>query len=105
MSESMVKPDARKTDSYARKKTSGPAGVLRRAAVLPLRFYQRFISPLKGVPSCRFSPTCSQYAVEAILEWGVLRGGALAVWRLLRCNPFGRGGFDPVPKRKNDRIR
>ncbi len=63
-----------------------------------IRFYQRGISPLKK-PCCRFYPTCSNYAVEAISRFGALRGGAMALWRILRCNPFGRGGYDPVPER------
>lgn len=61
-----------------------------------VRFYQRHISPLLP-PSCRFQPTCSQYAVEAIQKHGALKGGALAFWRILRCNPFCKGGYDPVP--------
>lgn len=69
---------------------------LRRLATLPIRLYQRFLSPLKP-PMCRFSPTCSQYAVEAVEAHGILRGGAYAVWRILRCHPFCRGGHDPVP--------
>lgn len=69
---------------------------LRRLATWPIRFYQRYISPLKP-PMCRFSPTCSQYAVEAVEAHGILRGGAYAVWRILRCHPFCRGGHDPVP--------
>ncbi len=64
---------------------------------LPIRFYRRFLSPLKPVPCCRFTPTCSQYALEALEEWGVVCGTALALWRILRCNPFCRGGYDPVP--------
>jgi uncharacterized protein len=69
---------------------------LRRLATWPIRFYQRYISPLKP-PMCRFSPTCSQYAVEAVEAHGILRGGAYAVWRIMRCHPFCRGGHDPVP--------
>jgi putative membrane protein insertion efficiency factor len=69
---------------------------LRRLATLPIRFYRRFLSPWKP-PMCRFSPTCSQYAVEAIERHGILRGGALATWRILRCHPFCEGGHDPVP--------
>ena len=65
-----------------------------------IRLYQKYISPLKGRSSCRFTPTCSQYAVEAYLEWGFICGTVLALWRILRCNPFGKGGYDPVPKRK-----
>lgn len=73
-------------------------GALISLALLPIRFYRRFISPLKP-PCCRFTPTCSQYAVDAVREWGILIGFALALWRVLRCNPFSRGGYDPVPKR------
>lgn len=71
----------------------------RRLFALPIRFYRRFISPGKGSPSCRFVPTCSEYALTALERWGVLCGTALAVWRILRCNPFSRGGYDPVPER------
>ncbi len=63
---------------------------------LPLRFYRRFLSPLKP-PLCRFYPSCSSYAIEAIETRGLLKGGALAAWRLLRCQPLCRGGFDPLP--------
>ena len=73
-------------------------GALICLALLTIRFYRRFISPLKP-PCCRFTPTCSQYAVDAVREWGILIGFALALWRVLRCNPFSRGGYDPVPKR------
>ena len=67
-----------------------------RAVVLaPIRFYQRFISPL--LPRrCKYHPTCSAYAVQAIESYGILRGSVLAAWRLLRCNPFSDGGYDPV---------
>ena len=62
-----------------------------------IRFYQRHISPCKP-PCCRFIPTCSQYAYEAITKYGAIKGGALALWRLLRCNPFNHGDiYDPVP--------
>ncbi len=61
-----------------------------------IRFYQKRISPLKP-PSCRFYPTCSNYAIEAITKYGALHGGFLAIKRILRCNPFCRGGYDPVP--------
>ena len=67
-----------------------------------MKMYQKFISPLKP-PCCRFTPTCSNYAIEAFREWGLFVGLGLAVWRILRCNPFSRGGYDPVPKRKKRR--
>ena len=70
-----------------------------------INIYRKYISPLKTTPSCRFVPTCSQYAIEAIEEWGAFIGFFLALWRLLRCNPFCRGGFDPVPRRKRQRKR
>ena len=64
--------------------------------ILPIRFYRKFISPLTP-PTCRFTPTCSQYAIEAIRNHGPFKGLALAVWRILRCNPWGGSGYDPVP--------
>ena len=69
--------------------------MIRALALAPIRFYQRFISP--ALPRrCKYEPTCSRYAVQAIEEFGILRGLVLASWRLLRCNPFSHGGFDPV---------
>lgn len=70
--------------------------LVRTLAAAPLRFYRRFLSPLKP-PMCRFSPTCSQYAIEAIEAHGILRGSGLALWRIARCQPFCKGGHDPVP--------
>jgi hypothetical protein len=67
----------------------------REIAVAPLILYQRVISPALG-PRCRYEPSCSRYAVQAIREFGILRGFVLAGWRLLRCNPWSDGGFDPV---------
>lgn len=63
-----------------------------------LRLYQKYISPLK-TPCCRFTPTCSSYAIEAFSKRGFFVGLILTVWRVLRCNPFCRGGYDPVPER------
>ena len=64
--------------------------------IQPIRFYQRFISPYTP-PTCRFTPSCSQYAIEAIRKHGPFKGFAMAVWRILRCNPWGGSGYDPVP--------
>lgn len=64
--------------------------------IAPIRFYQRYISPLTP-PACRFTPTCSQYAIEALRKHGPIKGLALAIWRILRCNPWGGSGYDPVP--------
>ena len=68
------------------------------AVLFLLRAYKWALSPLLP-PACRYVPTCSEYAVEAVDRYGVLRGGSMAVWRLLRCHPFVKGGFDPVPCR------
>lgn len=73
-------------------------------ATAPIRFYRRFLSPLKP-PMCRFEPTCSEYALRAIETHGVLRGTLLASWRLLRCQPFAKGGPDPVPPPKGATAR
>jgi uncharacterized protein len=69
--------------------------MIRRIAVAPIVVYQRVVSP--ALPRrCKYEPTCSAYAVQAIREFGILRGSVLAAWRLLRCNPLSDGGFDPV---------
>ncbi len=70
---------------------------LRRIVVLPIALYRRFVSPLKATPSCRFHPTCSHYAHDAILMHGVVRGGWLATRRVAKCHPWNPGGLDPVP--------
>ena len=62
-----------------------------------IQFYQKYLSPLKGRSTCIYTPTCSQYALEAVEKYGILKGGALAVWRIITCNPFSKGGYDPVP--------
>ncbi|MGI5852775.1 MAG: membrane protein insertion efficiency factor YidD [Bacillota bacterium] len=64
--------------------------------LLLLRFYRKFISPLLG-PNCRFQPTCSMYAMIAVEKYGALKGGWLAIRRILRCHPWNPGGYDPVP--------
>ena len=68
-----------------------------RLVLLPIRFYRRVLSPLKPQPSCRFEPTCSAYALEAVQKHGVLWGLSLSLRRLLKCHPFHPGGHDPVP--------
>ena len=64
--------------------------------LLPIRFYQVAITPYTP-PSCRFTPTCSEYARQALIKHGPVKGLALAIWRILRCNPWGGSGYDPVP--------
>ena len=78
---------------------------LRRIALMPIRFYQKCLSPLKRYSSCKYSPTCSQYAYEAIQRRGIPAGTVLALWRLLRCNPFSHGGYDPVPEKGFARVK
>ncbi|KMO70523.1 MAG: membrane protein insertion efficiency factor YidD [Mycolicibacterium rufum] len=75
-----------------------------RAAVFLIQLYRTTISPLR-LPTCRFTPTCSQYAVEALTEFGLLRGGWLALVRLLKCGPWHNGGWDPIPDRGIERER
>ena len=74
--------------------------IFKRICALPLialvKLYQLCISPFTP-PSCRFTPTCSQYGLEAIQKYGAFKGSLLALWRILRCNPFSHGGYDPVP--------
>lgn len=66
-------------------------------ALLVIRLYQKTISKTLPANTCRFYPTCSHYGYQAIYKYGLLKGGWMAVWRILRCNPFNPGGFDPVP--------
>ena len=70
---------------------------MKRLCLRLIRFYKKNISPALP-PCCRFLPTCSEYAYEAIERFGVFRGILLGLWRLLRCNPFSKGGYDPVPQ-------
>jgi uncharacterized protein len=70
----------------------------RHVVTSPIRFWTKFISPLSG-PRCRYEPSCSRYATQAIEELGILRGSVLAGWRLLRCNPWSHGGVDTVADR------
>ncbi len=77
---------------------------MKRLLIGMIRFYQRHISA-HTPPSCRFQPTCSQYALTALQRFGVWKGGGMALWRLLRCNPFSKGGYDPVPEVPNTTLR
>ena len=72
---------------------------MKRVFIGMIRWYQRYISPLSGA-KCRYLPTCSQYAIEAIERFGAIKGGWLAIKRILRCNPWGGHGYDPVPEKK-----
>jgi len=73
-------------------------GIMKKVFIAMIRFYQRYLSPMKRYTHCIFTPTCSQYAIEALEKYGVIKGSWLTVKRILRCNPFNRnGGYDPVP--------
>ena len=76
----------------------------RTAATLPIRLYRRVVSPALG-QRCKYHPSCSAYALQAIRTYGILRGVVLAGWRLLRCNPWSHGGFDPVEQQRLFRPR
>ena len=69
---------------------------MKKMMVKSIRIYQKYISPMKGT-KCPYIPSCSQYGLEAVEKYGALKGGAMAAWRILRCNPFYSGGYDPVP--------
>ena len=71
--------------------------MLKKTVIAMIRFYQKYLSPLKVYTHCKYTPTCSEYAAQAIQKYGVLKGGLMAAWRILRCNPFAKGGYDPVP--------
>ena len=75
--------------------TNPASGVARSAAVFPIRVWQRLVAPMFGA-RCKYHPSCSEYAAQAISRFGILRGLVLACWRLLRCNPWSHGGYDPV---------
>ena len=70
---------------------------MKRVMICMIRWYQKYSSPLKRFSRCIYTPTCSQYAIEAITKYGALKGGWMAFKRILRCNPFAKGGYDPVP--------
>ena len=95
-----VKAVPRKTAALLAGLTARAHGGLVSLWCLPVRLYRKYLSPLKPAGTCRFTPTCSRYFLDAVREWGVVIGTLMAVWRLLRCNPFSAGGYDPVPLRK-----
>ena len=70
---------------------------MKKICIALIKFYRKYLSPLKGRPCCKYYPTCSQYAIEAYEKYGFFKGTFLSVWRILRCNPFSKGGYDPVP--------
>lgn len=70
---------------------------MKRILIFLIKIYRKYISPLKGRPTCIYTPTCSLYAMEALQKYGAIKGTYLAVRRVLRCHPFARGGYDPVP--------
>lgn len=70
---------------------------MKKAMIAMIRFYRKHLSRLKKHPTCIYTPTCSQYAIEAIEKYGALKGGFMAFRRIMRCNPFAKGGYDPVP--------
>lgn len=72
--------------------------MLRKLIILPIRLYQLTLSPLLGRSKCRYMPTCSHYTIEAIEEWGILKGLWLGTKRIVSCHPWGGHGYDPVPK-------
>jgi putative membrane protein insertion efficiency factor len=91
------------SDAATGSSSSALARLARGAATAPIVIYQRLISP--AIPRrCKYEPTCSRYAVEAIRRYGILRGLVLAVWRLLRCNPWSHGGYDPVEAQRVFRV-
>lgn len=76
-----------------------------RALVACVRFYQQVLHGVVGYGSCRFTPTCSQYMIEALQVHGPVKGLGLGLWRIVRCNPFTQGGLDPVPPRREERSK
>lgn len=70
---------------------------MKQVMIFLINLYRKYLSPLKKKPTCIYTPTCSQYAIEALNKYGFLKGSFLAVKRILRCHPFAKGGYDPVP--------
>lgn len=72
---------------------------MKRILIWLISFYRKYLSPLKST-KCPYFPSCSQYGLEAVQKYGAIKGGLLSIWRILRCNPFSKGGYDPVPSMK-----
>jgi len=70
---------------------------MKKVCIALIKFYRKNLSPLKRNACCKYTPTCSQYALEAYEKYGFFKGSILSLWRILRCNPFSKGGYDPVP--------
>lgn len=70
---------------------------MKNGMIFLVKIYKKYISPLKRGATCKYIPTCSSYAIEALEKYGFFKGTLLSVWRILRCNPFSKGGYDPVP--------
>lgn len=70
---------------------------MKKLCIALIKFYRKYISPMKGYGMCKYTPTCSEYALQAYEKYGFFKGTALTVWRILRCNPFSKGGYDPLP--------
>ena len=69
---------------------------MKKILIFSIKIYRKYISPMKST-KCPYTPTCSEYGLEAIQKYGALKGGLLTLWRIIRCNPFSKGGYDPVP--------
>ena len=69
---------------------------MKKILIFIIKFYRKYLSPLKST-KCPYTPTCSQSGLEAVEKYGAIKGGAMAAWRIIRCNPFSKGGYDPVP--------
>lgn len=97
MTESLKARDAYSDEPRLRDLPVNGKTLLRWPVLALIRAYQRWVSPGLPANTCRFYPSCSHYGYQAIYRYGIVRGGAMAIWRVLRCNPFNLGGYDPVP--------
>lgn len=77
---------------------------MKKIFIFLIQFYRTYLSPLKST-KCPYFPSCSQYGLEAVEQYGAVKGGLLCIWRILRCNPFSKGGYDPVPSINNNNYR